>query len=149
MDTIASFSFSSIHPLKSSIHLDSTQTSAFLAEKIDVYAQYKYTEGILDQNPSIISVDFIVAAPMSREAFLRMYLVWYANTILGARIKAEDPMAPSDANVSTALDVINTLIHTAEDFEDAYLDYAFSTDSTDLGFYAKDNELPTFAKVRE
>jgi hypothetical protein len=113
-----------------------TQTKSFLDQKIDVYQQTK-----IDASSSgrVVTVDYTQLDPMSRGAFYRMYVVWYACHVLS--------MATSNAAVTTSLAAIRSSISSAQQFEDAYLEYVFTPDTTDLGYYAKDNEMPAFVKV--
>ena len=118
------------------------QTASFLNEKIDVYQQTK-----IDASSSgrVVTVDYDQLAPMTRGAFYRMYVVWYASQVLSSSIGFS--MAPSNAAVTTAAAAIRSSIDSAQQFEDAYLDYVFTPDTTDLGYYAKDNEMPAIIKV--
>ena len=119
------------------------QTKSFLNEKIDVYQQTK-----IDASSSgrVVTVDYDQLAPMTREAFYRMYVVWYASQVLSSS-SIGFSMAPSNAAVTTAAAAIRSSIDSAQQFEDAYLDYVFTPDTTDLGYYAKDNEMPAIIKV--
>ena len=123
--------------------LSAAQTKSFLYQKVDVYQQTK-----IDASSSgrVVAVDYDQLAPMSRGAFYRMYVVWYASQVLSCS-SIGFSMAPSNAAVTTAVAAIRSSIDSAQQFEDAYLDYVFTPDTTDLGYYAKDNEMPAIIKV--
>jgi hypothetical protein len=113
------------------------QTKSFLSQKVDVYQQTKIGTS---SSGRVVTVDYTQLEPMSRGAFYRMYVVWYACHVLSMA-------TTSNAAVTTALAAIRSSISNAQQFEDAYLEYVFTPDTTDLGYYAKDNELPAFVKV--
>jgi hypothetical protein len=119
---------------------------SFLDEEIDVYQQTKIGAS---SSGRVVTVDYTQLEPMSRGAFCRMYVVWYASYVLSMATSSNigSSMAPSNAAVTTALAAIRSSISSAQQFEDVYLEYVFTPDTTDLGYYAKDNEMPAFIKV--
>jgi len=117
--------------------LTATQTRSFLAQKVDVYEQTKIGAS---SSGRVVSVGYQQLEPMTREAFYRMYVVWYANKVLNDGL----PMA----SVQAAVAAIKAGVNSAQSFEDSYLDYVFTPGTTDMGYYAKDNEMPVFLKVR-
>jgi hypothetical protein len=118
--------------------LDSTATRSFLAQRVDVYEQRKIPASSVD---GITAVDFITAQPVQRLQFLRMYAVWFAKYPLGSTYQFTSTKRPINSDVSAALDIIEQKTSTAEDMDNAYLDYMQQQSNTDLGFYAKDTEV--------
>jgi hypothetical protein len=118
--------------------LSSAATRTFLSHRVDVYEQRKLPATSVD---GVTAVDFITAQPMQRKQFLRMYAVWFAKHPLGSTHQFTSVRKPLNSDVSAALDIIEQKTSTAEDFDNAYLDYMQKQDSIDLGFYAKDMEV--------
>lgn len=120
------------------IALSSAASRSFLAHRVDVYEQRKLPANSVD---GITAVDYITAQPMQRLQFLRMYAVWFAKYPLGSTHQFTSARKPINSDVSAALDMIEQKTSTAEDFDNAYLDYMQQQSSIDLGFYAKDMEV--------
>jgi hypothetical protein len=130
----ATAAFMSHRTQKQPLVLTAKQTRSFLAQKVDVYEQ---TKTGTSSSGRVVSVGYQQLDPMTRGAFYRMYVVWYANQVLNDGV----------ASVQAAVAAIKAGVNSAQSFEDSYLEYVFTPGTTDLGYYAKDNEMPAFLKV--
>ena len=138
--TSTSAAFMSHRTQQQPLVLTATQTRSYLTQKVDVYDQ---TKTGTSSSGRVVAVGYQQLEPMTRGAFYRMYVVWYANKVLNAGI----PMTPSNSSVTAAVAAIKAGVNSAQSFEDSYLEYVFTPGTTDLGYYAKDNEMPAFLKV--
>lgn len=116
------------------IELDEHATNRFLNDSVRVFEQSK---DATQTTAHSMRVHFTEQPVMTRRMFLRVWAVWFAATVLGTAIYLPNRLAPSDQAVATALGAIAAL-PSQDAFETAYLDYAFSPHTSDLGYYAKD-----------
>lgn len=105
------------------VQLNEDASASFLADSVDVHKQTR----VLSKN-GVAKVVSSALSPMSRLAFMRLWVVWFAIAASAGAVAIYAPNAlnPGDLAVRQAISYIKDTFPTVDAFNAAYLDMVFS-----------------------
>lgn len=124
------------------LRLNKEASKAFLEDSVDVHKQTR-----VECKQGVAKVVSSPLFPMTRIAFMRLWVVWFAMAISAGAVAIYAPnnINPSDLAVQQAITYLQDNYPNVEKFNNAYFDRVFDTKTSsahlDLGYYARSTSM--------